>query len=102
MKVAKSISVVNLPAASVGAMAFSFETTTADGSWAFLFAWMNGRWNAWVTLPSGEVRQAGCVPRVVNWTGFLDFGMVILSDLASLGLGDLVSVGTSLVLIAWG
>lgn len=101
MKQAKSLNLINLPAIDPGVVAFTFTTQTQDGAWTFVFKYVNGRWNAWVTLPSGEVRQAGCVPDVVNWSGFLDFGLVLISSSAALGLNDLTSSGTSLVLIGW-
>lgn len=101
MKRAKSFSLVNLPSIAAGTVGFTFTTTIAGGAWTFVFKYANGRWNGWATLPTGEVRPFGCVPSVVDWSGFLDYGIVIISSLAALGLLDLASSGTSLVVVGW-
>jgi hypothetical protein len=101
MRFARSMNLINMPVLPDGTLAFTFSSSTADGSWTFVFKWLAGKWNAWVTLPSGEVRQAGCVPNVVDWSTFADYGFVIVSSLTALGLNDLASAGTSMVIIAW-
>ena len=102
----KSLYLVNMPQGDTTAVNFQFETQNADGSWSFLLAWSLNpvdnayQWNGWATLPSGEVRQFGCIPGVINWTGYPDFGLVWLSTLAKLGQLDIWNA--SLVLIDWG
>lgn len=92
---------VNYPSIDPLTVAFSFQSQTPAGNFSFEFRFLGGVWNGWATLPSGEVRPFGCVPDVVDWTGFLDFGIVIVSGLPALGQGDLVA-SSSLYLIAWG
>ncbi len=103
MKSATSFDIVNVPNnLPAGTVAFQFTTSNAAGLWDFVFKWLNGMWSGWATLPvTGEVRPFGCVPGVVNWARFLDWGTIWISPLAELGLADLTSTGTSLVLIGW-
>jgi hypothetical protein len=96
----KNIFLVNIPQGDTDAVSFNFATNNQDGAWNFLLEWNGARWNGWATLPSGEVRQFGCIPGVINWTGFPDFGLVWLSSLAAFGQPDIF--GASLVLIDWG
>ena len=78
---------------------FSFEVIHPDGTFRFLFKWINNRWNCWVTLPSGEVRQAGVYPGVYSWTGFLDYGIVFKTGLSEISFTSLVL--TELYILSW-
>lgn len=102
MKKAATMYLVNLPVIDPAVIAFTFTTQNAEGNWTFVFKFGNGVWQGWATLPSGEVRPFGCVPNVFNWSGFLDFGIVLISGFtAPLAQGDLMSSGNSLVLVRW-
>jgi len=96
----KQLTLINIPQGDTTAINFNFGTQASSGAWNFLLEWNGTRWNGWATLPDGAVRQFGCIPGVINWTGFADFGLVWLSDLASFGQQDIF--GASLVLIDWG
>lgn len=100
LKTAKNVYLVNLPAIAPNLFGFSFRTKTADGNVGFVFQWANGVWNGTATMPDGSLRTFGVYPGVVNWTGFLDFGLLFLSSLTAIGQGDMASV--SAVLIRWG
>ena len=65
---------------------FSFSVNDTSGIFEFKFKWLNNRWNCWVTLPDGSVRQAGVYPNVASWTGFLDYGLVFITDLQNINL----------------
>jgi hypothetical protein len=101
MKVAESMTLINLPSAAATDIAFEFTSSIGGGFWDFVFKWANGVWNGWATLPSGEVRPFGCVPNVIDWSGFVDYGVVILANKNELGKADLAATGTSLVVIGW-
>ena len=55
---------------------FAFYCSTSAGSIRLHFKWITDKWCLWVTLPSGEVRQAGVIPGVESWAGFNDYGIV--------------------------
>lgn len=59
---------------------FTFSVIHPDGVFEFHFRWMNDRWNLWVTLPSGEKRTAGVEPNVPSWAGFLDYGLIFITE----------------------
>ena len=78
---------------------FQFDCTTSYGNFNFLFKWMNGRWNSWVTLPDGTIRQAGVYPNVISWTGHTDYGIVFVTDLTAIDYSSLFL--TELKLLKW-
>lgn len=78
---------------------FKFEAVTDKGTMGFSFKWFSSRWHCWVTLPSGEIRQASVYPNVVSWTGFSDFGLVFLSELPVIDYNSLFL--SELVLLQW-
>ena len=78
---------------------FEFSCTADVGSFTFHFKWLNGRWNCWVTLPDGSVRQAGVEPNVVSWTGYDDYGLVFQTSLPAIDFNSLFL--TEMVLITW-
>lgn len=73
---------------------FKFEALSEFGTFTFNFKWFNSRWNLWVTLPDGTIREAGVYPNVINWTGNTDYGLVFQTsldviDYASLNLVEI-------------
>ena len=100
MKAVRQNFLINYPTGADGTVAFGFPSDTALGRFAFTFRWLNSAWNGWATLPSGEVRAFGCIPGCVDWTEFTDYGIVLDSGLAALGLTDLVPNST-LYLLEW-
>ena len=78
---------------------FEFSCTADAGSFTFRFKWLNDRWNVWVTLPDGSVRQAGTEPNVVSWTGFDDYGLMFKTSLPVIDFNSLFL--TEMVLITW-
>ena len=64
---------------------FSFDISHPDGTFSVNMKWLNERWNCWVTLPSGEVRQAGVEPNVLSWSCFSDYGFMFKTSLATIG-----------------
>ena len=99
MKEISTAYLINFPKIDDTIEAFSFAAAIPDGTFEFLFKWINGAWSCWVTLPSGEIRSAGCIPGVMNWAAFLDFGLIVLSSLTAVGQTELTS--TSLVIAKW-
>lgn len=100
MRPVSRITIVNLPAVDASIYRFDFNTTTPVGALGVEFVWSD-RWHAWATLPDGSVRQFGCVPNVISWTGFTDYGVVIISDLTVIGHGDLVAGHVTLLFLEW-
>lgn len=78
---------------------FSFTAIHPDGSFKFHFRWFNERWNLWVTLPSGELRCAGVEPNVISWSGFLDYGLIFVTELTEITKNSLPL--TEIVIITW-
>jgi len=98
MKTIKSIYSVPFPDAEL-TDAFYFSTVHPDGVFKFEFRYFNDRWNCFVTLPSGEIRAAGVEPNVLSWSGFIDYGVLFLTDLPVIEKSSLYL--TSLYIITW-
>lgn len=64
-----------------------------------LFQWINSAWAFSVTFPDGSVRLASAIPGVTAWTAYPDYGIVLTSDLTTLGQNDLSTA--SLYWIVW-
>ena len=71
---------------------FVFTSNLPSGRFGFKFMWFNNIWNLWITLPSGEIRQAGMYPNTISWTGFFDYYFRVLTTLDSIGQNDLNNV----------
>ena len=78
---------------------FKFDAITDTGTITIAFKWLNERWNCWITLPSGEVRQASVYPNVISWEGFNDYGFVFMTELAEIDYNSLFL--TQMVIIQW-
>lgn len=78
---------------------FLFDCSTTYGNFTFHFKWINEKWNLWVTLPNGEVRQAGVIPGITSWSEFSDYGLVFESNMESIDYNSLFS--TEMYLIKW-
>lgn len=78
---------------------FKFDCSTTHGNFSFHFKWLNNRWNLWVTLPSGEVRQAGVYPGVMSWSEFNDYGLIFETNMESIDYNSLFA--TEMYLIKW-
>ena len=76
-----------------------FETIASAGTFTFKFKWLNNRWNLWVTLPDGTVREAGVQPNVISWSGFRDFGLIFNTQLQLIDYSSLFL--TEMYLITW-
>ena len=100
MKSLSAAWVVNYPRTDEGTVGFTFSTTFGPGTFEFTFKWLNSQWNAWCKLPSGEVRPFGCIPGVVDWTEFMDYGILIESNYVEISQDNLVG-GTTLYLLQW-
>ena len=98
MQTIKTKELINFPGESV-AENFTFGCSTTNGEFKFHFKWLNDRWNLWVTLPSGEVRQAGVYPGVTSWSEFNDYGLVFETNMESINYKSLFN--TEMYLIKW-
>lgn len=78
---------------------FDFDSVCDDGTYNWHFKWFNDRWNGWVTLPSGEIRQFGIYPNVISGSGHTDYGCVFVTDLTTIDYNSLFF--TTLYLITW-
>ena len=97
----KSIDTVSTVKWPSGELSENFEFSAAhkDGLFKFTFRWFNDHWNGWCTLPSGEVRAFGVYPNVISWTGFLDYGIVFVTNLTEISKTSLYK--TELNIIKW-
>ena len=78
---------------------FKYEVVTETGSVTVYFKWLENRWRCWVELPTGETRQAGVFPNVINWTGFTDYGLMFMTNLSTIDYNSLFLC--QMVLIQW-
>lgn len=99
MKDIKYIQTVPFPDINEPVENFSFDCVCTAGTFSFHFKWLNDRWNVWVTLPNGEVREAGVYPNVISWTGFTDYGLVFKSSLKAIDFKSLLLA--EITLIKW-
>lgn len=83
MKDIKEVYKVQFPEADL-VQNFKFDTVTPKGTFTLEFKYFEDRWDLWVTLPSGEVRQAGVYPNLISWTENLDYGLFVKTNLAQI------------------
>ncbi len=83
---------VGLPVLPVDPVNFTFTTTLPPGQFGFRFMWFNDVWNIWVTLPTGEIREAGGYSNAVDWTGFSDYYFQLVTSLDVIGQNDLANI----------
>lgn len=98
MKEIKQIELIPFPNVDIQEN-FKFDCVTSGGNFTFLFKWLNDRWNVWVTLPDGNVREAGVCPNIRNWTGHNDYGLYFKTSLPTIDFSSLFL--TELYLITW-
>ena len=98
MKAISGAGLVNWPTEEVQEN-FQFDAIDSDGTFKFLFKWINGQWNCWVTLPNGQTRQAGVYPNVVSWSGCLDYSLVFETNLPEINYSSLLM--TKLYILKW-
>lgn len=78
---------------------FTFSCSASGGAFTFHFKWLNDRWNLWVTLPDGSVRQAGVLPGVTSWSEFDDYGLVFETVLENIDYNSLFL--TEMYILTW-
>lgn len=83
---------INIPDLPLDPYNFQFTSNLPDGAFTFVFRWFNNIWNIWVTLPSGEIRQAGGHSNVLSWTGFADYLFRLNTSLDKIQQNDLANV----------
>lgn len=98
MQTIKQKELVPFPSAEVTEN-FSFSCSASGGVFTFNFKWLNERWNLWVTLPDGSVRQAGVIPGVVSWSECKNYGLLFESSLEEINYSSLFL--TELYILTW-
>ena len=78
---------------------FEFSCSAQAGVFNFHFKWLNGRWNVWVTLPDGRVRQGGVLPNVPSWSEATDYGLVFETALPVIDYSSLFM--TEMYILTW-
>lgn len=78
---------------------FKFSCSAQSGVFDFHFKWLNDRWNVWVTLPDGQVRQAGVLPGVTSWSECKTYGLIFETSLPVIDYSSLFL--TELYIITW-
>lgn len=98
MQTVKQKELVQFPSSEIQEN-FKFDVMASAGTFTFHFKWLNDRWNLWVTLPSGEVREAGVQPNVISWSGFSDYGIQVRTSLPQIDYNSLFL--TEILIITW-
>ncbi len=98
MQTVKTKELVGWPSGEL-AENFEFSCSAEGGVFTFHFKWLNNRWNLWVTLPDGEVRQAGVIPGVVSWSESKSYGLTFQSALENIDFNSLFM--TELYILTW-
>lgn len=88
MREIKKIERVNIPNIEIQDN-FKFDAISEAGTFTFNFKWFNDRWNLWVTLPDGTIREAGVYPNVTSWTGSTDYGLHFQTTLGEINYSSL-------------
>lgn len=98
MQTIKSKERVPFPSGDI-AENFTFSCSAEGGPFAFHFKWLNDRWNVWVTLPDGEVRQAGVLPGVTSWSECRTYGLIFETPLEQIDYSSLFL--TEMYILTW-
>ena len=98
MQTVKTRELVPFPNGDV-AENFEFSCSTQGGVFNFHFKWLNDRWDLWVTLPDGEVRQAGVIPDVISWSESKNYGLLFESPMQVIDFNSLFL--TELYILTW-
>ena len=98
MQTPEKVELIPFPAGDISDN-FEFDCAAESGIFSFKFKWLNDRWNVWVTLPDGSVRQAGTVPGVISWSEFDDYGLIFVTEKQSIDYNGLFQ--TEMYLITW-
>jgi hypothetical protein len=91
--------IVPIPVMPDNTTAFNFDCNIPSGRFHFDFRWnefKNG-WSMYVTIPGGEIRQAGVWPNVISWSQYCDFSIQTITDMDSIGINDLDRVSMYLL-----
>ena len=99
MRAYKTAYAVPLPLAGDNPSSLLFSGRIAGNVYQFLFQWVNNAWILSVTFPDGTVRLASAIPGVPSWTAYPDYGLILTSNLTTLGQNDLPTV--SMYWIVW-
>lgn len=98
MRDVKNIELVEFPDIEISDN-FKFNALAEAGTFTFHFKWFNNRWNLWVTLPDGTIREAGVYPNLVSWTGNTDYGLYFQTNLAEIDKSSLNL--TEIYILTW-
>lgn len=98
MKETKNIELVPWPSLEISEN-FEFDAIASTGTFTFHFKWLNDKWNLWVTLPDGQVRQASTYPGVLSWSGFNDYGLILKTNLERIDYNSLLLA--EIYLVVW-
>lgn len=98
MRTAKKVELVTFPNVELQDN-IKFDAVAEAGTFTFHFKWFNGRWNLWVTLPDGTIREAGVIPNILNWTGSQDYGLCFKTNLSEIDFSSLKL--TEILIITW-
>lgn len=98
MQTVKTKELVQFPNADISEN-FEFSCSASGGVFKFHFKWLNERWNLWVTLPDGTVRQAGVLPGVISWSECSTYGLIFETSLTSIDYQSLFL--TEMYILTW-
>lgn len=99
MKSIKSALTFKVPDMETTLPNFTFSVLHDDGEFTFLMRFFNGSWNCWVTLPNGQIQQAGIYPNVVSWSEGDNYGLLVKTDLSTIDFSSIDKI--TLVILTW-
>jgi hypothetical protein len=87
---------IPIPSSGNGVLNFTFNARINGMIFAFNFKY-TGKWNIYVTMPGGTIRDAALIPNVTQWSGYSDYSIYCQTDLANIGVNDLDKVSLYMV-----
>ena len=80
---------------------FNFNTTIGElvFNFYFLYSELESKWLSWCIMPDGSKRLIGVVPKILNWSRFMDYSLYFEFDGTAILLNDLVTA--KIILVVW-
>jgi len=90
---------ITIPPIETSTVHFNFSAEAAGVAFSFDFWFFSDRWNVYVTLPDGTIREAVLYANVQNWVGYSDYRLVAMTDKTTIGQTDLQLIQLKLAVL---